>query len=42
MAEGDADGAPTAGPDNFNTLALVEAAYRSAASGDSARPERWR
>ncbi|MGN8197985.1 Gfo/Idh/MocA family protein [Salinisphaera sp. RV14] len=36
------ESAPTAGPDNFNTLALVEAAYRSAASGDSARPERWR
>ncbi|AWN17022.1 hypothetical protein SALB1_2826 [Salinisphaera sp. LB1] len=30
-----------AGPDNFNTLALVEAAYRSAATGESVRPERW-
>ncbi|KEZ76879.1 oxidoreductase domain-containing protein [Salinisphaera hydrothermalis C41B8] len=33
--------APTAGPDNFNTLALVEAAYQSAATGQSVEPERW-
>lgn len=33
--------APTAGQDNFKTLALVEAAYQSSATGASVAPERW-
>lgn len=33
---------PTCGRDNFNTLALVDAAYRSADRGESVAPARWR
>lgn len=33
--------APTCGSDNFNTLALVEAAYQSADEGRTVHPVRW-
>ncbi|WP_122666217.1 Gfo/Idh/MocA family protein [Pseudomonas viridiflava] len=33
--------AETCGSDNFNTQALVEAAYESAAKGTTVRPQRW-
>ncbi|RJS91898.1 gfo/Idh/MocA family oxidoreductase [Salinisphaera sp. Q1T1-3] len=34
--------AATHGADNFNTLSLVEAAYRSAETGQTVVPQRWR